>query len=125
MRLLLDTHAFLWWTTDSKALKQDAKSAIIDPANQIFLSTISIWELGLKKALRRLILPEEIEEELALRRIEVLPITAAHAVRAPRLPLIHSDPFDRMLIAQAQIEKLTIVTRDREFADYDVAILKT
>jgi PIN domain nuclease of toxin-antitoxin system len=124
MRLLLDSHSFLWWATDDRALGRTARDAIVNPTNAILLSVVSIWELSLKKFLGRLQMPDNIEEEIARRGIVALPITVAHAVAAPRLPKIHADPFDRMLIAQAQLEGLTIVTRDWEIAKYDVAILK-
>lgn len=124
MKLLLDTHAFLWWTADDKALSRLARDAIGEQANTIFLSVVSIWEMGIKKSMNRLQMPENIEEEIERRRISALPVKVAHAVIAPQLPKIHGDPFDRMLIAQAQIEGLTIITRDRAFAKYDVKLLK-
>jgi PIN domain nuclease of toxin-antitoxin system len=101
-----------------------ARDAIADPANAILLSVASIWELDLKTSLGRLQMPDNIEEEIARRGIVSLPITIAHAVAAPRLPKIHADPFDRMLIAQAQLEGLTIVTRDNEITKYAVAVLR-
>jgi len=124
MRLLLDTHIFLWWMADDPTLGRIARSAIAAPENELFLSVISIWEIGLKKAANRLQAPDNVEEEIKRRGIAALAITVPHVVAAPRLPKIHGDPFDRMLIAQAQIEKLTIITRDRAFAKYDVAVLK-
>jgi PIN domain nuclease of toxin-antitoxin system len=125
MRLLLDTHAFLWWMADDRALNRAAREAISDAANATYLSVVSIWEIGIKRSLRRLQIPDNIEDEIQLRGISALPVMVPHAVAAPQLPKIHGDPFDRMLIAQAQIEGLTIVTRDREIALYDVAVLRT
>ncbi|MDX2224942.1 MAG: type II toxin-antitoxin system VapC family toxin [Rhodospirillaceae bacterium] len=125
MKLLLDTHAFLWWTLGSASLKRAAATAIANPGNAVFISVASIWEIGLKKSLRLIQLPDDIEPELAKRGLTPLAVEIAHAERALRLPDIHRDPFDRMLIAQAQVEGLTLVTHDKLIFKYDVAVLKT
>jgi PIN domain nuclease of toxin-antitoxin system len=96
---------------------------IEDPDNDVVVSAVSAWEASIKVNSGRLTLPMPIGEALAESRFAYLDITVDHAIAAGALPLHHKDPFDRMLIAQAQLESLTIVTRDRRFAPYDVALL--
>lgn len=126
MRLLLDTHAFLWWVLDDPELSSPALKAIGDPAALIHVSAASIWEISIKATLGRLDLNGiDMEKEIARSGFEELIMTARHAWQAGMLPRHHDDPFDRMIIAQAQAEELTVVTRDPAFASYGVAILKT
>ena len=122
MKLLLDTHTVLWWLADAE-LAEEALDAIADPGNLVLVSAASVWEASLKASLGKLDVPESIEVAFADDGFEPLPIDFRHAERAGGLPGHHRDPFDRMLIAQAQIEDLTIVTRDRAFAPYEVAVL--
>ena len=122
MRLLLDTHALLWWLAD-EGLSAEAREAIADPGNLVVVSAATAWEISIKKALGKLAAPDDLEHQLATGGFEPLPIGIAHAVAAGRLPRHHEDPFDRMLIAQALAEGLTIVTRDKRFGDYGVALL--
>jgi PIN domain nuclease of toxin-antitoxin system len=122
MRLLLDTHALLWWLAD-EGLTEQARDAIADPANLVILSAASAWEISIKKALGKLSAPDDLEQQAEESGFSPLPITIAHALAAGRLPRHHDDPFDRMLIAQAFAEGLTIVTHDKRFADYNAPTL--
>ena len=126
MNLLLDTHVFLWAVDDNPNLSTDAKEAIIDGSNIVYVSAATAWEIAIKRAIGKLRIPEsDYLEELRLHRFTSLSITTEHALAVEKLPLFHKDPFDRMLIAQAQAEKLTIVTRDQRLTDYDVRIIET
>ena len=124
MRLLLDTHSFLWWLNDDPTLKEAARVSISSPSSTIWVSTASLWEISIKQSLGKLQvdLSRLIPGILASGFIE-LPISAEHALAAGVLPKHHKDPFDRMLIAQAQVEELTLVTRDSVFGDYGVQTL--
>ena len=124
MKLLLDSHAYLWWLADDQRLGVRARKAITDPTNAVLVSAATIWEIAIKAALGRLDLHDaDVVAEIAANRFIELPITAAHAAAAAALPRHHDDPFDRMLIAQAQIEHLRCVTRDPAFSAYRVATL--
>jgi PIN domain nuclease of toxin-antitoxin system len=128
MRLLLDTHCLLWARAAPDRLSPKARAALIDPRHQLFVSVASVWEMVIKHALGRLELahaPESLVPRLiAATQAVTLPIEQSHALRVARLPLHHRDPFDRILIAQAQVERLTILTADRRFSDYDVKVLQ-
>ena len=123
MILLLDAHALLWWLADAAELSDQARRAIADPANEVLVSAASIWEIEVKRAAGRLEAPEELLEDLDRARIDALPLTAVDAVAAARLPLHHRDPFDRMVVAQAQRLDPIVVSRDRAFEAYDVPVL--
>lgn len=123
MRLLLDTHTLLWWLNGSP-LSHRAHQLIADPGNVAFVSAATAWEIAIKQALGKLEAPGELESTVIDGGFDLLPIRISHAVTAGQLPSHHSNPFDRMLIAQAQLEGLTIVTRDPRFAPYDVAIVE-
>jgi PIN domain nuclease of toxin-antitoxin system len=123
--LLLDTHALLWWLADDPALTPVARTAIRAAGTLVFVSAATAWEISIKQALGKLEAPDDLEAALAASRFQPLPITVAHALAAGRLPRHHDDPFDRMLIAQAQHAQLTVVTHDPKFRLYDVAILRT
>ncbi|MBZ5511858.1 MAG: type II toxin-antitoxin system VapC family toxin [Acidobacteriia bacterium] len=123
MKALLDTHALLWWLSDDPALSARARRAITAADNEIFVSAASAWEMAIKNKRGKLDiqnlldrLPQEIEEEGFL----VLPISIEHGLRAGALPEHHRDPFDRMLIAQAQAEQLPIVSNDTVFDSYGI-----
>ncbi len=123
MQLLLDTHAFLWWLGDTPKLGPQARAAIGDGGNAVFISAASAWEIAVKRASGKLEAPGNIAEWIAKSDFSDLSIEVEHAVAAAELPRHHTDPFDRMLIAQAQLEELTLVAHDDEIGKYDVAIL--
>mgnify|MGYP001140089387 CR=1 FL=1 len=124
MNLLLDTHTLLWWLTDDPTLSRAARSAIADQGNTVYLSPVVVWELRIKQGLGKLELPDEFREVLDAQPFTELPITSAHAHEIAVLPSRHRDPFDRMLVAQARLEKLTLVSRDAFLADYGVDVLE-
>jgi PIN domain nuclease of toxin-antitoxin system len=124
VRLLLDTHALLWWMTDDPSLPAPARRAIGSSDNDVVVSAASVWEMSIKAHAGRLRLPsDDVAGDLHASHLRLLPISPAHAWLAGALPQHHRDPFDRMLIAQAQVEGLTIVTRDRRFEPYGVPLL--
>ncbi|MCB0915734.1 MAG: type II toxin-antitoxin system VapC family toxin [Actinobacteria bacterium] len=123
MRLLLDTHALLWWLADAP-LSTVARDLIADPTNVVYVSAASGWEISVKTALGKLVAPDDLESSLTDCNFDSLPISFSHALAAGRLPPHHRDPFDRMLIAQAQHEGLTLITRDPRFEPYDVTTLR-
>ncbi len=124
MRAILDTHAFLWWVLDIPRLSAGARSMLADGANEFLFSAASAYELTIKAQSGRLTLPEPadsyVPSRLVANAFEPMPIELAHAMRAGMLPSIHRDPFDRMLVAQAQIEGLPILTADPAISRYDV-----
>jgi PIN domain nuclease of toxin-antitoxin system len=127
IRLLLDTHALLWWLFDDPKLSAAARSAIVSPSNEIVVSAASAWEIATKHRLGRL--PEagdvavRLPQYLRRARFAVLSISLEHAMAAGALPGPHKDPFDRMLVAQARLENLPVATIDRVFRDYGVAVI--
>lgn len=122
-RLLLDTHILLWWLTDDDSLAGQAKESICDGRNEVYVSAATTWEISIKKALGKLDAPEDMETIVEEERFLKLPISLYHGQVAGNLPFHHRDPFDRMLIAQAQAEGLTIVTSDQVFLKYGVKML--
>ncbi len=124
MRLLLDTHVLLWWLAD-EGLTPQSRDAIADPENLVMVSAASAWEISIKKALGKLSAPDDLEQQVDESGFAALPISIVHGLAAGRLPRHHDDPFDRMLIAQALEEGLTLVTHDKRFTDYDVALMRT
>ncbi|MFC7276878.1 type II toxin-antitoxin system VapC family toxin [Paractinoplanes rhizophilus] len=122
MSLLLDTHVVLWWLTDDPTLAAEIKERL-DHEPDIYISPATIWEVAIKQSIGKLAKPADLPERLRDSGFQHLNITAEHGIVAGRLPLIHRDPFDRMLIAQAQVEHLTLVTRDAEIPKYDVETL--
>ena len=123
MDLLLDTHVFLWWQAEAPQLGEGVREKIRRPTNRIFVSVVTIWEIGLKRSLGKLPLQGSVREAIARNRFEVLDITAADAERVETLPWHHRDPFDRMLIAQAIERDLTLATADHAFSAYAVPLL--
>ena len=113
----------MWWVAETGDLPPAVSQTIEDPRSEVLLSAASAWEIAILRAAGRLEAPADIVTALAASGIEPLPVTIAHAERAGSLPRIHGDPFDRMLVAQAQIEGLTIVTRDAQIPRYDVSVL--
>ncbi len=126
-RLLLDTHTFLWWIQDSKELSSKSRRAISKSTTACYLSAASVWEMAIKASLGKLELIGSVEQlvskHLALNGFKLLDIAFRHVVRVQSLPLLHRDPFDRLLITQAQCENLTLVTKDAVFDQYDVELL--
>jgi PIN domain nuclease of toxin-antitoxin system len=123
VRILLDTHVLLWWLAGDAALPKNAAGAIANSDSEVLVSAASAWEIAIKMATGRLEAPDDLLEALDANDFGTLPNTALHALAAGNLPTHHSDPFDRMLIAQAQLEHLTLVSVDRRFTEYDVELL--
>ncbi len=124
MQLLLDTHALIWWLSKDSRLSNRACEEISNPQNLVFVSAVSAWEIAIKKSLKKLEAPDDLAEQIKKKNFQPLPITIEQALTLENLPLHHKDPFDRILIAQAQFLNLTIVTRDRKFNSYDVKLIK-
>jgi PIN domain nuclease of toxin-antitoxin system len=118
MRYLLDTHLLLWWLANSPALPPEARALIADPSNSIVVSAVSLWEIWLKKSLGKLDIPEDFEARLEGELMDHLPLRAAHAHGVALIEWHHRDPFDRMLVAQAQAENLVLLTRDEAVQRY-------
>ena len=123
MRLLVDTNALIWWFDDDASLSPKARAAIADPQNEVFASSLSFAEIAIKQGLGKLDGPFISDDLLAEQGISPLPLTPRHGRRVVELPLHHRDPFDRLLIAQALEEGLTIVTADARFRAYGVPLL--
>lgn len=119
-RYLLDTHILLWWLSDDKKLSKKNKDIITKSSTNIIVSTVSIWEIVIKKTLKKLESPDNIKEILYKNDFEILPITADHVLYLEQLPFIHHDPFDRLLIAQSIVEKATFITADTIIPKYGV-----
>lgn len=125
MRLLLDTHAFIWWDSDPARLSPAALDALRDPANEVLLSTVSAWEMVIKAQLGKLALRLPLADILAHQEangVRMLPMYMAHVLAVEGLPAIHKDPFDRALVAQAKIEGAELVSTDPIFAQYQVNV---
>lgn len=123
MRLLLDTHIALWWLNDPHKLTDQSLAAFADEPNELLLSAASVWEAAIKEALGGLRIPTPFLEAAESTGLIEVPIRARHAVKAASLPPFHRDPFDRMLVAQALLEGLVLVTRDPLVRQYDVATM--
>jgi PIN domain nuclease of toxin-antitoxin system len=123
VKLLLDTHAFLWTALLAKRLSPVAVDAIEDSENEVFVSAASAWEIEIKRAKGKLQIPDKIEEALLELRFLALSVGLDHVLAVEGLPRHHRDPFDRILIAQAQLEGMTLVTSDRRIREYPVAVL--
>lgn len=124
MKLLLDTHVLLWWLSgDSKSISNKAANAIGAGDAHVAISAVSIWEIAIKRGLGKLDAPDDLLDQLERSQVELLPITARHADLVASLPTHHRDPFDRLLIAQAIVEELALVTADKAFKRYDVEVV--
>ena len=123
MQYLLDTHIILWWLTEPEKIKSKARNIIKDKSNTIFISSASFWELGIKKSLGRLTLPHNLLETITAENFKILPIQPAEALGITDLPLLHADPFDRLLVMQAKLYDLIIITRDSAIMEYPVITL--
>jgi len=124
VRILIDTHVFLWWTMADPRLPSRVKTRLLDPDNILFLSVASIWEIGIKVHRGKLHLPEKLSPyfsaRLAAYRIDPLPVTLEHVLETASLPAHHRDPFDRLIIAQARTEGIPLLTSDAVFQKYPV-----
>jgi PIN domain nuclease of toxin-antitoxin system len=125
--LLLDTHALIWWLLDDVNLSPTARAALATPENRVFVSAVSIGEIAIKLSINKLPLPKELDRDLldvvTATGFTPLPVTLEHAYAIRHLPWHHRDPFDRLLIAQSRVERLTIVTDDRMIRRYSVDVL--
>jgi PIN domain nuclease of toxin-antitoxin system len=119
-RLLVDTHALLWWLSDDPALSPTAREAIAEPANDVLVSTASIWEIAIKRALGKLSAPDDLPAHVEAGGFGWLAVSAEHAWEVRGLPEHHRDPFDRLLVAQALLERMPIISADPCFAAYGV-----
>jgi PIN domain nuclease of toxin-antitoxin system len=119
-RLLVDTHALLWWLTDDRALSAGARELMSDGANELRVSAASIWEIAIKRGLGRLEAPDDLPAVIEDEGFAFLPVGPDHAWEAGRLPDHHRDPFDRVLVAQARVEALTLLTADEQLRAYGV-----
>jgi len=127
MRILLDTHAFLWWVNNDAQLSPKARSLIEDVSNEIMVSTVSGWEIAIKSQIGKLTIASNFEQfisnQIKQNYFAILPINLSHALHIHSLPMHHRDPFDRMLVAQSQFEDLSILTIDPLIMQYDVATI--
>ena len=123
MKVLLDTHTLLWWLAEDETLSTKARRVIASPKTTVYVSAASAWEIAVKKALGKLQAPDDLVAALFTNRFQHLPVTIEHALYAGSLPRYHDDPFDRMLVAQALMEKLTIITRDKSIPAYNPAVI--
>ena len=124
MNLLLDTCVLLWWLDDPTLLSEQALTAIKEPENKIIVSVVSAWEIAIKKALGKLESPANLKEMITDSEFELILIDYEHVWQVKDLPPHHKDPFDRLLVAQATVESLTLVTRDPKLKPYNIPILK-
>ena len=122
-RLLLDTHVVLWWLSDDQRLGQEARRLIANPGNHVAVSAASVWEMAIKSLIGKLSAPDGLEEAILECGFKPLAITMEHAARVGELPLLHRDPFDRMLIAQAQLEGFDLLTADTGLRAYSVKVV--
>lgn len=127
MRALLDTHVFLWWITADSRLPSQVREIIADGNNELFFSAASCWEIAIKTQLGRISLPGRpdvfISDQMTINAIQGLPIQASHALHVFNLPHLHRDPFDRIIVAQSQLEGLPVITSDTLIAEYKVEII--
>jgi PIN domain nuclease of toxin-antitoxin system len=122
VRLLLDTHVLLWWLADDRKLTKNARSIIANTDNDVLVSAASLWEISIKATLGRLEIElDDLEPAIARSGFRSVPISFRHALTAGRLPAIHRDPFDRMLVAQASVEELRLLSHDRVFLRYNLS----
>jgi PIN domain nuclease of toxin-antitoxin system len=124
MNLLLDTHVLLWWLNDQPILSKKSRAAIADGENPVFVSAVVVWEIRIKEALGKLEIPSNFKRVLQRQPFEMLDITVEHAHAVKNLPAHHRDPFDRMLVAQAKVERFTLLTHDFRLKKYNVSLME-
>jgi PIN domain nuclease of toxin-antitoxin system len=122
LNLLLDTNILLWWLWDSPRLPKSARELVAKRA-VAYVSAATAWEISIKVSVRKLRFDGDLEQQLASNNFLSLPVTISHAVAAAKLPLLHTDPFDRMLIAQASVESLTLLTADARLREYNAPVV--
>jgi PIN domain nuclease of toxin-antitoxin system len=122
MRYLIDTQIFLWWLNGDKKLKEPTQHIIENPKNQIYVSVASLWEISIKHKLGKLPLKTTLSEMISVSKFELLSINDIHILELEKLPFLHNDPIDRLLIAQANAEKLTLISTDKKIKNYNVAL---
>lgn len=123
-KFLLDTHIFIWWMEKNKKLSKEIFAVINSPSNELFVSVASIWELIIKKMKKKLKLSQNIEDGIKRSNFKVLPVELPHVLGVEKLLGIHKDPFDRILISQAKVENLVLVTSDEKIWKYNTKVLK-
>ena len=124
MRLLLDTHVLLWWLDNPNLIAEPARDAVADPDNSVLVSTVSVWEIAIKRGLGKLTAPGDLEAAITDCGFQELQISTAHALFTETLPFHHRDPFDRMLVAQTLVENCHLVTHDALIEQYGVPTLR-
>lgn len=124
MKVLLDTHVLIWWLERSPRLSEETARVIRDPTTDVYVSMASAWEMEIKRSVGKLRTPDNLPEVLKRSHFDVVPLTFSHLDTLRSLPLLHRDPFDRILIAQALSERFTLVTNDVEIQSYNVPFIK-
>jgi len=124
MNYLLDTQIFLWWLAKDKKLKESIKKIIADPQNTIYVSVTNAWEISIKYKIGKLPLKTTLEKCFEVTKFPIININLQHILQLDKLPLIHKDPFDRLLIAQSMIENLTLITSNPKIWQYKIDLLK-
>jgi PIN domain nuclease of toxin-antitoxin system len=124
MDILLDTHMLLWWLVDDPRLSKKARALMADPANMPTVSAATAWEIAIKQALGKMTMDGNLEQEAREQGFAMLPITFPHAAETLTLPTIHRDPFDRMLVAQARVESLPLLTVDPYILQYPANVIE-
>ena len=123
MKLLLDTHAALWWLADDDRIGDEVARQLTDDSNQVLISAVVVWEVAIKRSLGKLEAPKAIGPTLVQAGAQPLPVTIEHAAAVENLPWVHRDPFDRLLVAQALTEDAALVSCDEPFSQYGVSIV--
>ncbi len=124
MNLLLDTHVLLWALEGNPRLGAEARRMVVDGRNRVYVSAVSVWEIAIKRSLGKITVPDTLLKTITSSGFSALPITLEHADAVSHLPLWHQDPFDRLLIAQAQQEQMTLVTHDAAMLRYEVSLMR-
>ena len=124
MQYLLDTHVVLWWLTEPEQIHAKAQKIIRNRSNEIFVSSASFWEIAIKKSIGRMTMPHNLLETIAIEGFKILPIMPEECIGVADLPLLHADPFDRLLVIQAKLHDLVIITRDTKIAEYPIITIR-
>ncbi len=124
MEILIDTHMLLWWLADDSRLSKKARALMADPANMLTVSAATAWEIAIKQALGKMTMDGDLEKEIRELGFAMLPVTFPHAAETLTLPAIHRDPVDRMLVAQARVESLPLLTVDPHILQYPANVIE-